>query len=431
MSLYSRLRRGMAARLMFGTLVSQALLSGGSFLVAFVLLRRLGDEQYGYYILATVTLLLLTSLQGAFFGPPIVVALSSMEAPKRHLFLGGLVRVRQRLLWLAALGLFAGNAVAWVSGLLSTPTAMLICVGDLVAIALLYREFYRGILLASHQVTAVLLSDVVYVALLIASAFAATYLPHPALFAVAGMGLGAACGGLLAARAAWRFEAWDLQGSPTALREISSQGAWSVFGAAVHWTFSQGYTYVVAALLDVRAVAALAATRLLMMPINLLSSGINQSVFPLVSRWNQEMDARLVLRRTLQICLLLVLLSSFYGLLVWALRDWFFDTLLHKNFADRDLLLLCWAAVFIVMTLRDQIGCLLMVRSRLRELSQFTFVSAVLALLAIRLAVPELGPVGALVGILLGELFNLMGLLILSFAEIRQQERRLSKVGAT
>ena len=57
------------ARLLGSAVVSQALLSAASLVIGLVLIRRTSDLQYGYFILASNAILLLASLQNAFFGP--------------------------------------------------------------------------------------------------------------------------------------------------------------------------------------------------------------------------------------------------------------------------------------------------------------------------------------------------------------------------
>lgn len=422
------LKRGALAYQLGSTVLSQALLSGANFVVAFILLRRLGDDQYGYYVLASVTLLLLASLQGAYFQPPIVVALARQGPQERRVFLGGLVSGRSKWVWgLAAVAIVA-DLTAWLSNLISSHVGLLLLAGSVAGIAVLFREFFRGVLLAYHQAHDVLRGDTVYVVLLLGSALIVTLLPQATVLAILSVGLAALCSAVILSRAVWRFEPWDLQAPISALRDISTQGAWSVFGAAVHWSFSQGYTYIVAALLDVRAVGAIAATRLLLMPINVLSSGVNQSTFPLLSRWHEQMGLKATFRRTVAISAALVGLFSVYVGLVWIFRGWLFDVLIHKSVDHQDLLIVLWSAIFLVMTVRDQFVSLLSVRARLQDVSKFTFVSAVLAILSIWFAIPIYGPAGALVGILVGEVFNVMGLLLLSALEMRRDRTEISAV---
>lgn len=413
-------KRGAVAYQLGSTVLSQALLSAANFFVAFILLRRLGDDQYGYYVLASVTLLLVASLQGAYFQPPIVVELARRGLAERKAFMGGLVGGRSRLVWGLALVVIVAQLVAWISNLISSQIEALLLAGSVSGIAVLFREFFRGVLLAYHRTQDVLRGDIAYVVLLLGSVFIVTLFPQATVLAIASVGLSALCSALILSRAAWRFEPWDLKGSLSAIRDIRAQGVWSVFGAAVHWTFSQGYTYIVAAMLDVRAVAALAATRLLLMPINVISSGANQSTFPLLSRWHEQIGFVATFRRTVRISTALVALFGVYVGLVWIFRGWLFNVLIHKSADHQDILIIIWSAIFLVMTIRDQFVSLLSVRARLEAVSKFTFASAVLAVFSIWFAIPMYGPAGALVGILVGELFNVAGLLLLSTLEIRR-----------
>ena len=66
-------------RLFGSTVVSQAVVSAASLLVGLILIRRQSDAQYGYYVLVTVTLLLLTGLQAAFIQPSMVVRLARFD----------------------------------------------------------------------------------------------------------------------------------------------------------------------------------------------------------------------------------------------------------------------------------------------------------------------------------------------------------------
>ena len=53
--------------------VDQAVLSAANLLVGVLLIRRSTDLEYGWYVLVWNALLLLTALQNAFIGPPMVV----------------------------------------------------------------------------------------------------------------------------------------------------------------------------------------------------------------------------------------------------------------------------------------------------------------------------------------------------------------------
>lgn len=413
--------KGAVARMMGSTVVSQALLSASSFFVASYLLRLIGPESYGYYVLVTTGILLFANLQGAFFLTPTLVILSASTPHERGTYLGGLFRLRHRVVLASALALIAMGAGAWSLGYINTGLLVLVIVGTIAGLAALFREFLRGVLLAQHLGVTVLYGDILYALLLVGGSVVSAFLPHPELMALAGLGLGALCSSAFLAWRLWRFEPWDRTHGQRVLHRLTHVGGWSAFGSMVHWSFSQGYTYMVAALVDVRAVAALAATRLLLMPLNLLSSGINQSMYPLVSRWNVSEGLRPAVRRVVKIGGVLVLLGAIYVLIAWLARDLFFGLVLKRTFENQDQLLLLWSVLFLLMMVRDQLNCVLVVRARLKVLSYVTLASAILALVTIRFAVPAIGPVGALAGIIAGELLNMSGMVVLVLLELRRR----------
>lgn len=403
------------------TVLSQALLSGGNFLVSFLLIRRQSEAQYGYFVLANVTLLLLASLQSAFFQPSLWVGLEREDAAGRAGLVGALVHDRRRVSLAANIAAAALLLAAWASGWVPGEIALIGASAILAAFATLQREFFRGLLLARHRAVDVLHGDLLFVLCFVPGAWLATYAPFSTATAIAAVGVAAAASGWWLSRLAWRREPWRTQAPGSRLREIFSQGAWSVFGAAMHWSFSQGYTYLVASLVDVRAVAALAATRLLLMPVNLLSNGVGQAMMPLSARWHEKAGPRVVFQRLLLQCAALATVIVFYAGAIWWLRDFVFLDLLHKDFADRDTLLALWCVVFLMMAMRDQLGQMMIVRSRLRRLAKLTTVSAIAALASIVIAIPRFGPAGAPLGVLIGEAINVAGLFVLAWIESRAE----------
>jgi O-antigen/teichoic acid export membrane protein len=97
------------------------------------------------------------------------------------------------------------------------------------------------------------------------------------------------------------------------------------------------------------------------------------------------------------------------------LRDWIFAVVLKKQFAQRDELLMLWGAIFLVMVVRSQLAYLLAAQGRFRVLTLLTLVSAVISLAASYWGMLRFGAAGALVGILIGELINAIGIVVHSF----------------
>jgi O-antigen/teichoic acid export membrane protein len=311
----------------------------------------------------------------------------------------------------------------------AAPTAVMLLLAAALAAAILTlsREFLRMVLLAHRRPTDVLRADLLYVSVLVTGVFAATLTPMPAVVATLSLSVAAIAGTLLLNRALQRHEPWIRRHTPGILRSIAPIGAWSAAGAVTHWAFSQGYNYVAVGTLDVTAVAALAATRLTMMPVNLMSAGIGSLMMPTASAWLNQHGAAHVFRRLLQVACGLAVASLCYFLLLWLLRDWVFTSVMAKDFAQRDQLLMVWSAVFFVAVFRDQLLYLPGASGLFRPMALITLISAVVSLAVTYLALGRIGVVGAPLGVLVGEVFNLLGILVLCAREMRNERAQSGK----
>jgi O-antigen/teichoic acid export membrane protein len=311
-------------------------------------------------------------------------------------------------------------AALYLAGVLDVAYALFVAAIALATVAMLKREYFRMVLFACQRPQPVLGADLCYVALLLAGVLIATASSTAAMLAVLSTAAAAATSTVLLSRAVWKTEGWNANGAPGILRDFAPLGAWSVSGAAAHWALSQGYSFVVAGVLSVQSVGAIAATRLPLMPLNLLSAGLSTQLFPMTADWVHHLGVRAALHRLTLISIALVMLAGGYFALIWGLRDWIFADLLHKEFAQRDALLLLWGAAFALMLVRDQLVKLLAARERFPALASITLTSTVLALAGGYAAILRFGEAGAVAGILLGELANIAGIGVLTIQELRR-----------
>ena len=402
--------RSLLLRLLGSSVGSQALLSAASLVVGLLLIRRTSGEQYGAYVLVANAFLLLTSLQNAFFGPSLILRMAPLDAAARGALVAGVHREqRQVLRWVFGSAAVL-IAVLGLGGAMPGSTALLLLAAALAAPAALTRDYFRSATLAQQRAQDVMRCDLLYALLLVGGAALATLSPLPAATAVVTLALAALC----AAAALSRQLPRDVPGSASPagglLRQIATLGAWSTAGAAIHWTFSQGYGYLVAATLDVGAVAAIAATRLLLMPVNLLSTGVGAMMLPVTAGWLQQQAPRRVARRLVPVALGVAAAAALYLAAMWLLRDWIFAHVLKKDFAQRDQLLILWSAVSLLMVVRDQSVHLLVSSGRLRQLTLVTLCSALLSLCISYWGMHHYGMAGALLGVLCGEAANVLGI---------------------
>ena len=407
-------------RLLSSAVIVQALLSAGSLGVGLILIRNSSDAQYGYYVLVMNALLLVTALQNQYMYAPMVHRMTRLDAEGRGDLIGGLFREQRQLQPIGA-GIAVSITVALnLTGQLTTATTLLVLAAIAASLTTLYREFFRMVLLAYRQPLRVMRVDLFYTLALVCGAFLATLTPAPATIAVLVLCSAAAISGYLLSNALNRHEPFNPHGARGILWKILPVGFWTVAGAAIHWSFSQGYNYLIAGTLDVKAVAAAAATRLLMMPVNMLSTGIGSLMLPTVSQWLQQHGARTVFKRLVLLCFGLCAVAVCYLSGVWLARDWIFVNIFHKTLAQRDLLLIMWSCIFMLMLFRDQLIYLLLARAQYRQLTGLTLASALLSLAVSYACLIRIGVVGALVGVMAGEILSVVGLVIMSFLEIHR-----------
>lgn len=417
----NRARHLAFAQLFGSAVIVQIILSLGNVVVGLILIRYTTNTQYGAYVLVLTAVLLFTQLQGGIIQPEMLLRLTRGETAERASLIGGLYRGQRRVMFVGSAVALAAIFILAASGLLVHATAVVAGAGVLAIATTLVREFFRIALMAHRRPSDVLKSDGLYVVMLIAGAGLSTLTPAPTAVATLSLALAATCSAALAARYLWRHEPWDIHASPRILREIAARGTWSGIGSAISWTFTQGYGYVVAAVLNVGAVAGINATRLVLMPVGVLSNGVTLLMRPTAYIWLEHHGPTKLIQRLLLAAAGLVCITIAYAAVVWIFRDWIFLEVFKKEFPDRDRLLMLWSVLFVLICIRDEAILLLMARSQFRPLAALTFVCAIMALGGTYLLVRRIGAPGALVGMLIGESINAVGIGLLSVREIRRR----------
>ena len=172
-------------KLFSSAIIIQGLLSATNLFVGLVLIRRTSDYEYGTYVLVNNALALLTLMQTAYIQPPLVTRMAQADRTGRADLIGGLYRELRRMLPIVALILVVAAAILWVTGLADARMAIVVFVAIAAATGVLYREFFRIVLLAYRRPFDVLKSDLFYVVIVVVGVMLATLtLPRrPALSA--------------------------------------------------------------------------------------------------------------------------------------------------------------------------------------------------------------------------------------------------------
>ena len=412
------------ARIFGGAVISQGLLSVINLLTGLILIRRASQTQYGYYVLIAAAAPLLVQLQNQLIAPLLTSRVTIAGDEERKNYVGGLVREQRQLLAMVAAASLTVCCLVWLSGDVRPETTVILLAGVIAGMGSLFRDFMRMILVTYRRPYDVLRADVVFAILFVGGVWLSTLTSAPAALSALAMATGAVVGGLLLSRALWRHDPWNTPGSRGAFSKSVLVGVWSATGAVIHWVFNQGYSYIVAVRLDVSAVAAIAATRLLLSPLGVFSLGISSLMFSTSTLWLQQHGSRGLLRRVLVFALGLSCASIVYVAVMWSMRDWIFLNVLKRDYPQRDLLLGIWSAVFFCTVIRDQVIFLLMARGHFKRLAGLTFFCAALGLSVTFMAIGRYGAAGGLLGLLAGEIAHVVGVLVLTVRDMRASATR-------
>lgn len=402
--------KGRMARLFGFSVISQAMLSLTGLVAGVALLRYTSTEDYGYYALALSLVLLPMTLVGSWVSGPMAVLAPRHTPDHAYAMIHALdVDLRRWAMRGLPVGLGACLA-AWLGGWLD-PTELMVALCTVLAMAVVVRHtFLHGVLYLLARTRAVLNTDGIYVLCLIGFVLLACsqWLP-PAPTAVFGIAIAYFLAALVSSRAIYG----DLRGEPAAdpavWARIRPLAIWSTLGAAVYWISNQGYNSLLAAMLDIEAVAAVNATRLLLMPVYVLTMGVRSLLVPMSARWLNDHGRRFLLKRLGLIGLLLLAADVIYLAALWVLHDWIIVEVLRTEIPERGALLLLWAVLALLYLPGEIYLAAVVAMGGFRELAWLSMVSAGAVMLVMIVAIPRLGMVGALWGLIAGAIITLAG----------------------
>jgi O-antigen/teichoic acid export membrane protein len=408
----ARLQTSQALRLLRSGVLAQAVLSLGSLGVSLLLIRHAADADFGRFVLVQAGLMLLVSLQGAMLGGPVAVLAPAREPKARATMFATVFRDSRR--WTnRALGLaMIGLALAAIMGI--SGAWLLVLVPTLAAAYLsLRRELVRGFTHATLRQQELPPSDVLYVAVLLVMTVAGIYLTrYPVPVAVLGLALASAAAARPLVRSLQRDPGLSAASEPEVWQEIRPLALWASVGAVIFWLFSHAYNYLLALQLSVAAVAVVATTRLLLMPVNLLATSLNSLLLPLASTWNQNGGMARMLPRLLMLAAAAAAIGLGYCLVLWLLRDFIAAEILNKEIPHYEHLLRLWMLCIVLALVRNVLQTGLMVQRRFRFMAALSFCGVVISAAVMTPALKAHGAPGAVMGLICAEGFYLIAVLL-------------------
>jgi O-antigen/teichoic acid export membrane protein len=409
-------------QLFSAAVIDQILLSGANFLVGFLLIRKTSDADYGLYVLVQSAVLLLITAQTAWLSTPLAVLAPKRTTEIKRQMIGAVEAVQTRFLRRCAMVVMFVPVLGYFTNVWGAISATILAVAILAGWAALQREYVRRVLLIYSRTNTLLGIDAAYVMVLVGGTFLATFGPtHAVIWVLVAMAVAGWIGAKSAHTALGRDPGWVSGNATETLRELRRLGIWAAVGAVSYWLFSQSFNYILVSRLDLKAVADVNATRLLIMPAIVFTIGMESLLLPKSAGWLASIGIRSLLLRLSVIFIGVALLELGYFLVVWVFRDWLTGHFLHKAIADRDRLLGLWAIIALIGLLRIVFQTALVALEPLKLMAGITSISAAFSLALMWFGINWWGPAGVLIGQIAGDVTVILGFAIL----LRHTSRRI------
>ncbi len=400
------MRPGGLRRAAVFALADQGLTSAANFAASAVLIRLATKSDYGRYVVAYATLLLVGSTVDVLFSLQMTYLAPHEPEEARRTFCSAL-RTAQTLTS-AALGAVVclACAVGYLSGFVDGGNAsfgVMIGVGSLL---LSWQEYYRSVFYLFGQAGHALLLTVVQLvtwAIAVALAIGAG-LTHMNLAVFAGLCVGTAVSTLVGY---WIFPL-PSAGGFSAVRAAAAkawvQGSWSLLGSIVSWVQGQSYVWLLAILASPAVTAEANFAKLFFSPLSLMLVAVNRVARPVLGTVYAQEGRNAAVRQGRHLLALVAGLTAVYVPAILLSENAIIRGTKTTAYANATVLIAAWGAVTAFQVTRWNSTLLLGVLHRNREMTSVQLVSVVIGVGASIALIPTFAAMGAIASVGIGEL---------------------------
>jgi|TARA_R110001583_G_scaffold192713_1_gene359596 O-antigen/teichoic acid export membrane protein len=372
--------------------------SAANFLISFFIIRELGTKDYALYMNLFSILMLASTLQNAFFNTTLSVKYSKIDDSREK------ETKAQSLCLLANLvHLFFVLPCIYFIG--KVDAVFVFCV-YLSFVLYLSREVYRvynyvfnlrGIIIFSAM------SSLIFTAigLLLLLFFDIEGLTLTNVYAVT---IFSGLISLFALLKSIKFKLPSLMDIKVSISDVISVGKWSSIGSLSTWAQNNSYTYLATLVIGLEATASLALARLIIMPINLVASGIYMAEKPKWAKLYKENKNNLkkLSNRTSKIMFGFISVYAVVSILLLNYIEYFLKADVKVE------LLLCWLAACIIQAFKFANSNILNVAEEFKYLAFIGVIISSIGVVASVLLGYTFGAIGIVFGYVIGELLHLL-----------------------
>ncbi|HEY2384488.1 MAG TPA: polysaccharide biosynthesis C-terminal domain-containing protein [Terriglobia bacterium] len=322
--------------------LDQAILSGTNFVAAFILIKTVAKEEYGYYSIALAASLFLVSIQNAVVTTPLAVLLAGKHDEEKDSYAGSLYWGQMMALVPAAAAGLLSSVALYLYGFHGMKVVMAGCL-SFAAAGLLLREFARAYYFAEQSPYTVLLLDSYYAAaflVLIGVVYRSFRMTAATAFVV--MGISALVATALIKNRNWIFSWPAIRES---YREHWPLAKWSLAGVLVTHLQSYCTLYLTGTMLGSSAAGSVAASRLPLTPMTLLQTGWNKVAIPRGAHLREAGRLRRFLREQALVAGVVAAGVAAYAALLWMSAGFLKTFLFNRDYEGALDFIGFWAAI--------------------------------------------------------------------------------------
>lgn len=387
--------------------LDQAVLSATNFSVGLILVRHGSDFEYGLYTLMFSALLFFTGMQNSLVLVPVQFITANIQNDKKINFISTVLTSQFTILIPSSFFLIVCGLLYLVFRQDYNFILALVVLG-LILIPVFLREYLRYIWLLESKVIGLFWIDVGYSLLLIFFVFfSAETTSNPGILTIGTIGIVSAFSAIVS----WiGLKSKIMLTKPTikAVSELWKNGHWNFWGTVVNWLQNYGFLYLLSHIKNIEEVAGISATRLLLMPIAMVFTGIGSYFRPRGTKLYATGQQHTIWNILKIVTISMLAGSIFYIILVWINRDLIELILFKKQFRHFDFFIGLWAIIFLTQILITNIETLLLISGDFRQLFILGLINASISLIFGYIGIQLLEAPGSLIGLIIAKIFYLI-----------------------
>lgn len=383
--------------------IDQGLLSVINLGVQVLLINTVLKSEFGYYSVALSIIMYLMSFQNAVVNTPLTVSIASKSKEVKNKYISSVFSGQLIVLGLMAILGILLSIIFFLLGLSEGESLIIACI-SVGGFGILNREFLRGYFFAEEEPVKVLKLDIYY-GLIYFGLIGLTYfffninVPLILLF----MGLASGFDSLILNKR-FKFD-FNKEHIKESYSENWTMGKWSLLSVTLTHLQSYSYLYVIGALLGSKAMADVSASRLLLMPLALITVGWGNVVRPYGAKLREKNQLKKFFKNLALAGLAFPVVVLLITVILYFSDDWLLKNVFTKDYESVFDYLFYWAILSSAMFLRLNANYGLQVIKKFKSIAKVNAFAAFFVIILTVILTYEYQIEGALIASLIGQIF--------------------------